>query len=85
MKTTELTGAALDWAVAKSEGFELNPTLCRDQVPAQADEEGHAREEELKHGQVNKPQTEIKQELNTKHNPPVLLVGPSCAKRVGWW
>lgn len=24
MKTTELTGAALDWAVAKCEGFELN-------------------------------------------------------------
>lgn len=23
--------------------------------------------------------------LNKKHNPPVLLVGPSCAKQVAWW
>ena len=23
--------------------------------------------------------------LNKKHNPPVLLVGPSCAKQAGWW
>jgi hypothetical protein len=26
MKTSELTGAALDWAVAKIEGYTMNPT-----------------------------------------------------------
>lgn len=27
MKTSELTGAALDWAVAKCEGYDLNPAV----------------------------------------------------------
>ena len=37
MKTSELTGAALDWAVAKCEGFDTRNDVCVWYIPFEAD------------------------------------------------